>query len=312
MGAWLHQLSAGLTASLGALVFLYLPDAHLLARLRSLVMSSAIMLIGYGLGMLSSTDAFLQAPTLMLLTALATLYCRVFVVGGPPGSLFFVIAASIAASVPTFSGDGLNQLLLVGGGCLWAVMVAWLYGVWVSEKLDTQPSTSKGDEFSKLCMDALLIGLVVGASFALAQVLHLEKPYWVLISCLAVIQGGSLREIWNKQLHRMVGTSLGLLVVAIVFNSPPSSDWEVAGWIILLTFVIELTVARHYAAAVAFITPMTILLADAGHAAPSSLWSLAQLRLLDTSMGCFLGVLGGILLYARRADVRPQPSAHLD
>lgn len=297
MGAWGHQLSAGLTASLGALVFLYLPDTSLSVRLRSLMMSSVVMLVAYGMGVLISTEVLLQAPILMLLTALTTVYCRLFALGGPPGSLFFVIAAAIAASVATPPEACLTKLLEVAAGCLWAVMVAGLYELLVSAKHPHITAAPKKEPLSTLCPEATAIGCVVGTSFLLAQAFGLDKPYWVATSCLAVIQGGSLREIWNKQLHRMVGTSLGLVFVAVVFSAPPDSDWQIAAWIVFFTFAIDLTVARHYATAVMFITPMTLLLADAGHTNPASWRSLAQLRLLDTVLGCALGLLGGLLLH---------------
>jgi uncharacterized membrane protein YccC len=147
-------------------------------------------------------------------------------------------------------------------------------------------------------VNSVLIGVLVGASLLLAQWLHLENPYWVPVSCLAVVQGANIREIWNKQLHRMIGTTLGLLMISAIFQTPPSSDWQIAGWIVLFSFAIEMTVTRHYATAVMFITPMTILLADAGRAHQSSLWSLAQSRLMDTTVGCCVGLLGGFILHS--------------
>jgi uncharacterized membrane protein YccC len=59
-------------------------------------------------------------------------------------------------------------------------------------------------------------------------------------------------------------------------------------------------VVRHYAFAAIFITPMTILLAEAatlGHGSPSA---LIQARFLDTVLGCFVGLVGGICLHSPR------------
>ncbi|MFZ4552135.1 MAG: FUSC family protein [Aquabacterium sp.] len=58
----------------------------------------------------------------------------------------------------------------------------------------------------------MTVPLMVGLALRLAQLLHMEKAYWVPVSCLAVIQGASLRAVWTKQLQRLLGTAVGLLV----------------------------------------------------------------------------------------------------
>lgn len=302
-GAWRQNLNAGMTASLGALVFLYLPQSTFPHMWRSMVWSSVVMLACYGIGSFSSSIPFLQVPGLVFLTSLATLYCKNRNVGGPPGSLFFVIAAAIGASSQAAGPISPLKPALVAAGCLWGFAVAMIF-----YSITRSQHASPGHKASILPWPndlgySVFIGMVVGSSLLLAQLLGLDNPYWVPISCLAVIQGSNLRDIWNKQLHRIVGTFLGVLWMSLLFQAKPESDWHVAIWIFLLSFAIELTVARHYATAVMFITPMTILLANAAQAHESSLWSLTQSRLLDTGIGCATGLLGGICLhFIRRRD----------
>lgn len=304
LGAQAHHLSLGLTASLGGMVFLYLPAcAPWSERLRSLWMTCAVMLAGCAMGLAGSTLTVLQAPALALLTALATLYCRRFALGGPPGSLFLVIAASVGASSHAPVAQWPLRLGLIALGCLWGVAVAWIYSRLTPaappEAKASVPAPRPADDWRRHLRSAASMGGLVGLALLVAQGLHLDNPWWVPVSCLAVIQGGNLREIWSKQLHRMAGTAAGLLWVSALFNVP-LSEWQVAGWIVLLSFATELTVARHYATAVMFITPMTILLADAGQAHPGSLWSLAQTRLLDTVVGCLVGLAGGFWLHRKK------------
>lgn len=119
------------------------------------------------------------------------------------------------------------------------------------------------------------------------------------MSCLAVIQGASLRAVWNKQLHRIVGTGVGLLV-AWGLLLLPLNQWTVSLIMMLLAFVIETAVVRHYAFAVIFITPFTILLVEAatlGHGSPSA---LMQARFFDTVLGCLVGLVGGVCLHSPR------------
>jgi len=302
VGAWTHHLNAGLTASLGALVFLYLPERSFLDRLRSLTMSVIVMMACYWFGTLTSIERTYQATGLAIVTTMATLYCRAAAVGGPPGSLFFVIAASIGASSQTIASVSHNRLGLVFWGCLWGFAVAAFYCLLKPAATSNISLKPAKELIRRNFANSVLIGVVVGSSLLLAQWLQLENPYWVPVSCLAVVQGTNFREIWNKQLHRMIGTTLGLMMISAIFQTPPSSDWQIAGWIVLFSFAIEMTVTRHYATAVMFITPMTILLADAGQAHQSSLWSLAQSRLTDTAVGCGVGLLGGFILHAWQAN----------
>lgn len=302
-GAWSQSLNAGMTASLGALIFLYLPQTAFSHMWRSMIWSCLVMLVCYGIGLFSSSSPFLQVPGLIVLTTLATLYCKSFNLGGPPGSLFFVIAASIGASSQAAGPISPLKPALVAAGCLWGFAVAMIYYSFTRSQNASLGPKASTLPWPKDLGYSVFIGMVVGSSLLLAQLLGLNNPYWVPISCLAVIQGSNLRDIWNKQLHRIVGTFLGVIWISLLFQAKPESDWQVAIWIVFLSFVIELTVARHYATAVMFITPMTILLANAAQVNESSLWSLTQSRLLDTGIGCASGLFGGICLhFIRRRD----------
>lgn len=296
-GAWSQSLNAGMTASLGALIFLYLPQTAFSHMWRSMAWSCMVMLACYGVGSFSSSSPILQVPGLIVLTTLATLYCKSLNLGGPPGSLFFVIAASIGASSQSAESINLLKTALVAAGCLWGFAVAMIYYSITHSQNASPGHKASIHPCSKDLGYSVFIGMVVGSSLLLAQLLGLNNLYWVPISCLAVIQGSNLRDIWNKQLHRIVGTFLGIIWISLLFQAKPESDWQVAIWIVFLSFVIELTVARHYAMAVMFITPMTILLANAAQVNESSLWSVTQSRLLDTGIGCASGLFGGICLH---------------
>ena len=58
------------------------------------------------------------------------------------------------------------------------------------------------------------------------------------VSCLAVIQGASLRAVWNKQLHRVIGSGVGLLVAWGVLLIP-LDKWTIPLIMMGLSFVVE-------------------------------------------------------------------------
>jgi uncharacterized membrane protein YccC len=82
--------------------------------------------------------------------------------------------------------------------------------------------------------------------------------------------------------------------------SMPLDRWSVSLTMMLLTFVVEMLVVRHYVLAVVFITPLTILLADAPALQSGSGTVLVQARFLDTVLGCLVGFVGGVCLHSPR------------
>lgn len=80
----------------------------------------------------------------------------------------------------------------------------------------------------------------------------------------------------------------------------PLSPWSLPLMIMVLTFIVETLVVRHYGLAVIFVTPMNLLLADASLLGHGSAGSLLQARLLDTVAGSFAGLLGGVVLHTQR------------
>lgn len=299
VGAHFERVDYGLISSLGGLVFLYLPNTPLSHRMVWLLACGFGLTACYALGVISH---FVPAAMMWVLTFIAivvTMVCRFYRVG-PPGSLFFVMAASIGAYSP---GEVLEVPLKVGlltMGALLACLIAFFYSLYILRLQAPQPVLPlPRPTFDFVVFDSIVIGAFVGLSLAAAQALQLERPYWVPVSCLAVIQGVSLRAVWNRQLQRVLGTGVGLLLALGVLTLP-LDRWSVAVLVIALAFVIETTVVRHYGFAVIFITPLTIILAEAATLGQADPAALIQSRLIDTVLGCAMGLAGGVCLHSPR------------
>jgi len=236
-------------------------------------------------------------PVLTCIAILVSMLCRFFALG-PPGSLFFVMAAAIGAyspieflHIPTFVG-------LLTMGCLLACLIAFCYSLYALRLAAPQAvQLLPPVNVDFVIFDSIVIGAFVGISLALAQLFQLDRPYWVPVSCLAVIQGASLRAVWNRQVHRIVGTGIGL-VLAWGLLMLPLDKWSVSLMMMALAFVIELLVVRHYGLAAVFITPLTILLADATQLGHGSTNAILQARLVDTVLGSLVGFVGGLCLHS--------------
>lgn len=299
IGAYFGHMDYGLISSLGGLVFLYLPNTPLSHRMMWIMACAFGMAACYALGVMSHFFAPIMMWMLVFIAILVTMVCRFYGVG-PPGSLFFVMAAAIGAYTP---GEIIEIPLKVGLftlGSLLACLIAFFYSVYSVRSQETQPVPPLPEPaFDFVVFDSVVIRLFVGVSLALAQLLQLDRPYWVPVSCLAVIQGTSLRAVWHKQLHRVLGTCVGLLLSWGLLMLPLDT-WRIAFLILILAFMIETLIVRHYGFAVVFVTPLTLFLAEAatlGHASPSA---LIQSRFLDTVLGCIVGLVGAMCLHSPR------------
>ncbi|MCV2219913.1 FUSC family protein [Thauera sp. Sel9] len=296
VGAYFDRLEYGLISSLGGLVFLYLPNTPLSHRMTWLMACAFGMSASYTLGTIVHFLPLAKAVMLGFITVLVSMVARFYRIG-PPGSLFFVLAAAIAAYTPGTVEEIPLRVGLLTMGTLLASLIAFFYSLHVLRlEAPEAPAPLPPADFDFIVLDSIVIGACVSLSLAIAQALQLDRPYWVPISCVAVIQGVSLRAVWNRQLHRVLGTAVGMLLAWGII-SLPLSPWSIAPIVIVLTFIIESTVVRHYGFAVIFITPLTIVLAEAPTLGQLPAVELLQSRFIDTVLGCLIGLAGGLCLH---------------
>lgn len=297
IGAWFDHLDYGLVSSLGGLAFLYMPNTPLSHRMVWLMACGFGMASCFALGLMFHFVPVLLIWVLSFITMLVTMICRFYGMG-PPGSLFFVMAAAIGGYAP---GALLELPLKVGLltlGAVLACLIGFFYSLSILRLAPAEPVVAAPKpNFDFVVLDSIVIGVFVGVALAVAQALQMERPYWVPVSCLAVIQGASLRAVWNRQLHRILGTALGLLLSWAILILP-LEKWSVALIMMVLAFVIENAVVRHYGLAVTFITPLTILLAEASTLAHGSPNALIEARFFDTVLGCLIGLAGAVCLHS--------------
>jgi hypothetical protein len=297
VGAAMGNIALGVAAALGTFVFLYVPDAPLARRMRVLGGCALAMCASYALGLLAGHWRVSAAPFVGVLAVGLTMAAR-RVRLNPPAGLFFVMAAAIGiyADAPLSAIPLRVGLLAVGAGL--AVLAGLAYARLVppsaASRLPPPPLSREA-----LWVDPVIIGIAVAISLGLAQALGIERPYWAPVSCLAVIQGASLRAIWTRQAHRMAGTVLGLGLAAAIF-SLPLGPWSVAVAITGLCLVIEIAVVRHYGFAIMFVTPMSILLAEAPRLGAVPPGALMEARLFDTVIGSAVGLAFGFAIHHTR------------
>lgn len=299
VGAYFGRMDYGLMSTLGGMVFLSLPNSSLLHRMMMLLAASFGMVACYAVGALTQFWPTVMIASLTFIAIVVNMICRCYRLG-PPGSLFYIMATAIAAYTPGRVEDIPTRVGMVALGCLVACLVAFVYSLHMTRVAPPPPETPlPSPTFDFVVYDSVIIGLFVGISLLVAELLQLPRPYWVPVSCLAIIQGASLVAAWHRQFHRILGTAVGLCLAWLLL-SLPLNPWTLSLVMMLLSFGIETLVVRHYASAVVLITPLTIFLAEApllgqGHPA-----TVIEARFLDTAIGAFIGALGAVLLHSQR------------
>lgn len=297
VGSATGQMKLGLVGSLAGLVLLYLPATPLPHRMSRVMSCSFAMTACYTMGLLGHHFPPVMIPVLIFTSTVMTMLCRFFEVG-PPGSLFFVMATAIGLFSPVPLEKVPTTVGVFSISTLSACLIAFFYSLTTLRKYPPIPAGRKNAATADfLVMEPIVIGIFTGLSLLIAQLLNLEKPYWVPISCLVVIQGSSLRAVWTRKVHRLFGTSVGLGLAWMLLQIP-FNPWLVSIMVMALTFVVETIVVRHYAIAAIFITPLALLLAEAATLGNTSVSMLIEVRFFDTLLGCFVGFGGGLCLHS--------------
>lgn len=323
LGVWSGQPRHAMLAATGAMVILYLPQAipTIAGKMTRLVTCSAGFVVSYILGAASAFHPAVAIPLLGLLTLIATTLCRWNRVP-PPGSFFFVVTASIACNarfnplaIPANAG-------WIALGALTSCLLAFIYLIICSGGLRPSVTSARSalvlpatlhpsspetttpprpdpvthdPRLAAILVESAIIATSVALSLLAARLLHLQNPYWVPISCAAILQGGTFRAVWHRKVHRIVGTALGMGISWFLFPRIPD-PLAMAITVTLLVFIVEFLVTRHYGLAVIFITPLTVCFAEfASGGVP--IHDLFTARLIDITLGSLIGAAGGFLLH---------------
>lgn len=300
IGVAFGSFTMGVVASLGGLVSLYLRQTPLLHRMLTLAVATFGLCVSFCLCLFAAFSPWSVAIGLWLVAFGATFLCRYFTVP-PPGSFFFVLVASIAASIPFDLSLIPERTGVLVFGCLGACALALVYSLLqlaTGHTSGIRPAGPTEPRVVAILLESLTIAAFIAFSYLLALGLGFERPYWVPISCSAILQGATFRAVWQRNVHRIMGTAVGMGLAWVIFSLNPNL-WVLALLIIVLSFAIEYLVTRNYGLAVIFITPLTIILAEA-ETATLHTDEVILSRMLDVVLGSSIGYLGGWVLHQRR------------
>jgi len=304
VGAYFDALSAGIKASLGAMIILNLPFIGSLPQRMVTVMAWGFaMSLCFALGLIAQQLPFMKIPVFALVAFAIVIFGRYYN-QPPPAGLFVMMSTAIALFIPVPLTQivAATGLVMLGSG--FALIMALLYSLWLlaTRERTNLPAQSYQPE---TISESIMVAGFVSLSLSLALVLAMPYPYWAAVSCFIIIQGIHLRTMWIKQFHRLLGTLIGMGVAAWML-SWHLTLWQVAAAIFVLMLCIESLVDRHYGLAVIFITPLTVFIAEYGSGlSPSQqlYQEVIRARMLDTALGCLIGLMGGMAMQSAKLRV---------
>ncbi|MDV2979080.1 UNVERIFIED_CONTAM: FUSC family protein [Actinomycetes bacterium ARC8] len=214
----------------------------------------------------------------------------------PGGSLFHIFAFAAIASIPGPAPFG-EALLVAGLTILLSIAIgaAGALGQWTSLWKRT-PLPPLSDNVRKaIWWEGLFYILTAGVAGALANTLgsSLEAGhnYWAMVAAVVPLVGHTTSLRIRRGMHRMLGTLVGVILMAILIFLNPQV-WILLAFIGFCQFMAEMLVMRNYFLAQVFITPMALVGVSLATGLSSS---VMYDRVVETLIGCIVGMLGVLL-----------------
>lgn len=299
VGAYFDALPSGIKASLGAMVILNLPlIGKLPYRLVTLMAWGFAISLCFAFGLVAQQVPIVRLPVFMLIAFGVVMFGRYYR-QPPPAGLFVMMAGALALFIPLPLEKIMSATGLVMLGSGFALIMGLLYSLFLLATRPATPTPTYSYEPDTISESIIVAGFV-SLALLIPLMLDMPNPYWAAVSCFLIIQGIHLRTMWIKQIHLLLGTLVGAALASWML-SWGLPIWGIAISILVMMLCIESLVDRHYGLAVVFITPLTIFIAEYGSGLPLTsvaYQEVTRARLLDTLLGCMVGLGGGIVMHS--------------
>lgn len=213
IGLLTDNFGSALSVSLGDLVIFYMPaNSNVESIMTKLLVCSFGFMFSYGIGITFSFHPILSCIVFGIFSAVIH-WVLLFFKTKPPGSFFFIMLASMASGLAFNSGKIPERIGLVAMGTLLACFLALVCSLILKK---TKVINKSGENINKVktnkdadYVEAIIIGIFMLCSMLIGYIFELKNPYWISISCIAVMQGATAFHIWRRGLYRIIGTVTG-------------------------------------------------------------------------------------------------------
>lgn len=298
------RIDLAIFASFGAFTAIYGRNLKHGARMQMQVRAGGLMLVVLLLATLAGRNGMSEGENPWALVGLTTVVagaCAVVTAYWglrPAGSLFQIFAFAAVASVPHQPPVG-EALLTAAGTIAFALLVG------IAGRLHPEHRHAfvwpRGEAITVerhriIWSEGIWYVVAAGVSGSLATllgpVLGTEHVYWAMVAAVVPLVGHSTRYRVNRGLQRIVGTFLGLLVLAVILWIHPPL-WGIVLIIALLQCTAELYIARQYVLAQTAVTPLALLSTVLAMSASTDVIDTEGLlydRFVETVIGAFVGM----------------------
>jgi uncharacterized membrane protein YccC len=254
------------------------------------------ILLSYTIGLFFSFNYVVATLALALFSFCIHYFLYRLGLSQPPGNFFFIMLTSIALCTPYDPAHIAEKTGYIAMGTMATCIIGLLYSLLTlrGKPAPGQPLLQKGPYTN--IVESISFGVFMGLAAGIAFLLRLDNPYWVPVSCAAVMQGTSSKHIWWRSAQRMIGTLIGIGVAWAIALIHPTPFFMMVG-IIVLQIIVEFLVVRNYTIAVIFITVLTTFLAESGSSVTQNTNQLFLSRVTDIFLGSIIGAIGGWVLF---------------
>lgn len=300
----INRIDLAIFASFGAFTGIYGRNLDHGARLQMQARAGALMVVVLLLATLAGRNGLSGTENPWALVGLTTAVAGACAVVAaywnlrPSGSLFHIFAFAAVSSVPYQPPLG-EVLLTAAGTIVFALLVGISSRVLPRNRHRIQRPVGEpltGPRHRLVWSEAAWYVVAAGVSGALATalgpVLGIEHNYWAMVAAVVPLVGHSTRYRVNRGIQRILGTFIGLLVLAgILWIHLPL--WAIVLIIAGLQCTAELFIARQYVLAQIFVTPLALLstvLAMSASTREVDTSGLVYDRFIETVIGAAVGM----------------------
>ena len=262
---------------------------------------AAVLLVGGATIGIVLSALEISVPTLIFVEAtiagLGSLFADRFGLK-PAGSFFCIFALGACASVP-LQVHWWVAVLICTGSALIAMLVG--FSGWVDARGWKRGATRTRSPFTRTAMQthALRYFLAVGIAGTVGMLSGIGRPYWAMAAAAVPLAAETLEARLHRGVHRMIGTTVGVGLTALILLPAPSA-LILGVAVIVLQFPTELFMTRHYGLAMVFFTPLILIMTYL--AAPEDPGAMMLERTIETIIGAIIGMLVALSI---REPARP-------
>lgn len=302
IGYLLGDMRIGTFGSFGAFAFISYQPLPLKKIVMRVAKAGAAILGALYVGMIATLLPWTIPIVISIVSLCGLLTVRILRIPNP--GAFFVIMVCIMGTGTTLTF--LDMFTAVGYasiGVLSAILVAVFVG-FVNQRffhIPTYEITATRQELfleaiekdSILVLSSVHHAAIIFFSAYISQSLGFENAYWITISCAAVLQGRNLETVFNRNMQRIIGGFVGLIIGGF-FLELHLQTIQVVSLIILLNILVEYSMVRNYALANFFTNPLALLLSNLSR--EQFTLDLVQFRFAGLVIGSLIGLAGALLI----------------